>query len=66
MPAKPVQRGIKMWMHCNLLTGYTYDMNIYVRKGDVSHERTVGEKVVKQLVSSIQKMSLKPSIVFLH
>ena len=54
MPAKPVKRGIKVWMGCDSLTGYTYDMNIYVGKEVVSHEGTLGEIVVKLLVSSIQ------------
>ena len=54
MPAKPVKRGIKVWMRCDVLTGYTYDMNIYVGKEDVSQEGTLGERVVKLLVLSIQ------------
>ena len=54
MPAKPVKRGIKVWMRCDALTGYTYDINIYVGKEDVSQEGTLGERVVKLLVSSIQ------------
>ena len=52
--AKPVKRGIKVWMHCDSLTGYTYDMNIYLGKEDISQEETLGERVVKLLVSSIQ------------
>ena len=54
MLAKPVIRGIKVWMRCDSLTGYTYDMNIYVIKEDVSQGGTLGERVVKLLVLSIQ------------
>ena len=54
MTAKPVKRGIKVWMHCDSLTGYTYDMNIYVGKEDVSQEGTLRERVVKLLVLSLQ------------
>nr|XP_039259575.1 piggyBac transposable element-derived protein 2-like [Styela clava] len=55
MPAKPVKRGIKVWMRCDSLTGYTYDMNIYVGKETVSQVGTLGKRVVKQLVSSIKE-----------
>jgi len=54
MPAKLAKRGTKVWMRCDLLTGYTYDMNIYMGKKVVSQEGTLGERVVKLLISSIQ------------
>ena len=32
LPMKPIKRGIKLWLRCGALTGYTYDMNVYAGK----------------------------------
>ncbi|XP_054729305.1 piggyBac transposable element-derived protein 4-like [Anastrepha obliqua] len=45
MPLKPVKRGIKMWLRCDSLTGYTYDMSIYCGKEGSVLEGTLGERV---------------------
>lgn len=55
MPLKPVKRGIKLWMRCDSMTGYTYDFNIYSGKEDNSHtSSTLGERVVMKLASTIR------------
>lgn len=53
MPLKPVKRGIKMWLRCDSLTGYTYDMSIYCGKEGSVLERTLGERVVNDLAATI-------------
>lgn len=55
MPLKPTKRGIKMWMRCDSLSGYTYDFNIYKGKEQGSFEGTLGERVVMTLASSIKE-----------
>jgi hypothetical protein len=55
LPMKPVERGIKVWMRCDSLTGYTYDMNIYAGKEPNPGEGTLGERVVKRLALTIQE-----------
>lgn len=54
LPLKPTKRGIKMWLRCDSLTGYTYDFNIYCGKEGVV-EGTLGERVVNQLAATIRE-----------
>lgn len=51
---KPVKRGIKMWVRCDSLTGYMYDMNVYAGAESVQQEGTLGERVVLKLMETIQ------------
>lgn len=53
MPLKPVKRGIKMWLRCDSLTGYTYDFDIYCGKQTENLTGTLGERVVNKLISSV-------------
>ena len=55
LPMKPVKRGIKLWMRCDALTGYTNDMNVYAGKGSPNPVGTLGERVVGALVSTIKE-----------
>jgi hypothetical protein len=55
LPMKPVKRGVKLWMRYDSLTGYTYDMNIYVGKKPNPGEGTLGERVVEILALTIQE-----------
>ncbi|XP_054737971.1 piggyBac transposable element-derived protein 3-like [Anastrepha obliqua] len=53
MPLKPVKRGIKMWLRCDSLTGYTYHMSIYCGKEGSVLEGTLGERVVNDRAATI-------------
>ncbi|XP_055376720.1 piggyBac transposable element-derived protein 4-like [Condylostylus longicornis] len=53
MPLKPIKRGIKIWMRCDSLTGYTYDFNIYSGKETGSLHGTLGERVVNKLMETV-------------
>ena len=53
LPMKPVKRGIKLWMRCDPHSGYTYDVNVYTGKNDGDPCSSLGEKVVKTLLSTI-------------
>lgn len=53
MPLKPVKRGIKLWLRCDSLTGYTYDFNVYCGKETMQSEGTLGERVVARLAETI-------------
>ncbi|XP_018785568.1 PREDICTED: piggyBac transposable element-derived protein 4-like [Bactrocera latifrons] len=55
LPLKPTKRGIKMWLRCDALTGYTYDFNIYCGKEEGVVEGTLGERVVNKLAATIQE-----------
>ena len=55
MPMKPTKQGIKIWQRCDSRTGYTYNINIYLKKEDGGGvESTLGERVVLKLVKSIK------------
>ncbi|GFQ64883.1 piggyBac transposable element-derived protein 4 [Trichonephila clavata] len=53
LPLKQIKRGIKLWERSDSVTGYTYDMNIYAGKDLNTDGKTLGERVVLQLCSSI-------------
>ena len=56
LPMKPVKRGIKLWMRCDALTGYTYDMNVYAgKKGSPNPVGSLGERVDGALASTIKE-----------
>lgn len=54
MPLKPIKRGIKIWERCDSATGYLYDFNIYQGKELQVESGTLGERVVKSLVSTLR------------
>lgn len=55
MPMKPVKRGIKLWLRCDSVSGYCYDMNVYSGRETGNVEGTLGERVVTELCSTMQK-----------
>lgn len=55
MPLKPIKRGIKIWVRSDAQTGYCYDFNIYCGKETDVVDGSLGERVVKKLVSSIHE-----------
>ena len=55
LPMKPVKRGMKIWMRCDSLTGYTYDFDVYTGKEATNtKDGTLGERVVQKLASTIK------------
>ncbi|XP_054746207.1 piggyBac transposable element-derived protein 3-like [Anastrepha obliqua] len=58
MPLKPEKRGIKMWLRCDSLTGYTYDMSIYCGKEGSVLEGTLGERGVNGLAATISNLDV--------
>ena len=57
LPLKPVKRGIKVWMRCDVSTGYTYDMNVYARRKKRC-EDAVGQRVVFALANTIKNQDV--------
>ena len=53
---KPIKRGVKIWERCDSRSDYIYDFNIYARKteNDENLERTLGERVVNKLCTTIR------------
>ncbi|KAJ8869496.1 hypothetical protein PR048_028487 [Dryococelus australis] len=43
IPLKPVKSGIKLWLRCDSVTGYTYDFNVYCGKETIHTDGTLGE-----------------------
>lgn len=55
MPMKPVKRGIKLLLRCDSISGYCYDMNIYIGRERESVIGTLGERVVAELCTTIKR-----------
>jgi len=57
MPLKPIKRGIKICEHCDSITGYAYDFNIYSGKNESNdtENRILGERVVMKLAETIRE-----------
>lgn len=55
MLLKPIKRGIKTWMRSDSFTGYTYDFNIYTGRETDHQDTTLGERVIRKLVSTTKK-----------
>ena len=51
MPVKPVKQGFKVWVRADAVTGYFFDLEIYVGKptDGMTTEVGLGERVVLQL-----------------
>lgn len=59
LPLKPImKRGVKIWKRCDSLSGYIYDINIYSGKQNEITEGTLGERVVKQLTSTVRGLNV--------
>jgi len=55
MPLKPTERGFKVWVRADAITGYFCDFDIYVGKSDGDlPEVGLGERVVLQLCRPLQ------------
>ncbi|XP_055910882.1 uncharacterized protein LOC129945247 [Eupeodes corollae] len=59
MPLKPTKRGIKMWLRCDALSGYTYDFNIYSGHEEQVLKGTLGERVVNTLAETIKEKDVR-------
>ncbi|XP_069105174.1 piggyBac transposable element-derived protein 2-like [Argopecten irradians] len=53
MPAKPVKRGLKVWMRCDP-NGYCHDLRPYMGKHDIFRGRDLGERVVMHLCRALR------------
>ena len=53
MPLKPVKFRLKLWVLADSLNGYTYDFDIYTRKGEPSDEQGLGYTSVMKLASPL-------------
>ena len=42
LPAKPIERGYKIWRLCDSITGYLFNCRIYVGKTDAINNETLG------------------------
>lgn len=58
LPLKPIKRGIKLWVRSDAITGYAYDVNIYVGKETENVEGTLGERVVKKLCQTVTNSNI--------
>jgi hypothetical protein len=49
LPAKPIKRGIKVWMRCDAENAFLTDFNIYLGKSESVSENGLGHDVVSTL-----------------
>lgn len=53
MPAKPIKRGIKVWMRCDSVNAFLTDFEIYLGRGTQVSTHGLGHEVVTQLTRDI-------------
>jgi hypothetical protein len=53
LPAKPIKRGIKVWMRCDADTAFLSDFNIYLGRGTHQSEHGLGYEVVTTLTNDL-------------
>ncbi|XP_062583062.1 piggyBac transposable element-derived protein 4-like [Saccostrea cucullata] len=53
LPAKPIKRGIKVWMRCDSENAFLTDFNIYLGKGEAVSEHGLGHDVITKLSRDI-------------
>ena len=53
LPAKPIKRGIKVWMRCDADTTFLSDFNIYLGRGTHQSEHGLGYEVVTTLTNDL-------------
>ena len=51
----PIRWGIKLWVLCEAKTGYVYNFDVYLSKEEGNVEQNLARRVVKQLVTLIEK-----------
>jgi len=54
LPAKPIKRGIKVWMRCDADNAFLTDFNIYLGRGTHNAEHGLGYDVVHNLSRDLQ------------
>ena len=52
---KPTRWGIKLWVLCEAKTGYVYNFDVYLGKEEGNVEHNLARRVVRKLVSPIEK-----------
>lgn len=58
MPKKPIKRGFKIWARCDATTGYLYQFEVYVGKGDSIENEGLGYNVVWKLCQNVPPNTL--------
>lgn len=53
MPAKPIKRGMKIWMACNANSGYLSRFEVYLRRQGNQTEHGLGHNVVTKLTDNL-------------
>lgn len=53
LPAKPIKRGIKVWMRCDADNAFLTDFNIYLGRGSHESEHGLGYDVVNKLTRDL-------------
>ena len=54
MPAKPIKRGIKVWMRCDATNAYLADFDVYLGRRERPSEKGLGYDVVRKLTQDIE------------
>lgn len=54
MPAKPIKRGIKLWMLCDARTAYVHRFEVYLGRQENRPEHGLGYNVVTRLTDHLQ------------
>lgn len=54
MPAKPIKRGVKVWMLCDANTGFLSKFEVYLGRQNNRTEHGLGHNVVTNLTSHLQ------------
>ena len=54
MPAKPIKRGIKIWMMCDSNTSFLANFNVYLGKSEATSGNGLGYDVVSKLTEHIR------------
>ena len=55
VPLKPTERGFKVWVRADSVTGYFCDFNVYVGRETTVAEEGLGERVVSQLCNDMKR-----------
>ena len=69
LPAKPIKRGIKVWLRCDADNAFFNDFNVYLGRATHQLEHGLGYDIVYYLIRDLQRYVYrehKPSMLFLH
>ncbi|CAG5035758.1 unnamed protein product [Parnassius apollo] len=65
MPAKPIEREFKVWVHADSSTGYVYEFQIYTGKNkNNTPELGLGDNVVKSLTKTLIDEKVQAHVAF--